>query len=139
MPGPTSGGYPAAPSSGGYAPVPTSGAHAPLPTSGYAPSATPWVATPAPDPVGACNALVGDPRYGGFARTLMIRPGGRWYDVIEVCRTGMVATPPTLPIDQQLYVTWVEHPHPDPSLAAVVFLSLRTGWSTVILCPRARW
>jgi hypothetical protein len=94
---------------------------------------------PRPDPLEPCAVLVSDPRYAGFARTLMVRPGGRWYDVFEVCRTGSVAPPPTLPGDLSLFVTWVEHPYQDPSLAAVVFLSLRTGWSTVVLCPRARW
>jgi hypothetical protein len=69
----------------------------------------------------------------------MIRPGARWYDVFEVCGTAGVAPPPTLPLDLQLFVTWVEHPHLDPGLAAVVFLSLRTGWNEVILCARARW
>ena len=92
-----------------------------------------------PDPVGPCTALATEPRYVGFARTLMVRPGGRWYDVFKVCRTGGAAPPPTLPPDLSLFVTWVEHPYLDPSLAAVVFLSLRTGWSTVVLCARARW
>jgi hypothetical protein len=92
-----------------------------------------------PDPVAACGALAIDPRYRGFPRALMIRPAGRWSDVVEVCRTATVAPPPTLPLDQQLFATWLEHPHPDPSLAVVVFLSLTTGWSAVLLCPRARW
>ena len=61
----------------------------------------------------------------------MSRPVGRWFEVAE-------AQPATLPIEIGLFVAWLEHPYPDPSLAAVVFLSLRTGWSAVVLCARAR-
>ncbi|HVV82185.1 MAG TPA: hypothetical protein VHE35_03870, partial [Kofleriaceae bacterium] len=138
---PPSSAYPVAPPStypaatGGYAAYGVASS-APSASAPIEYTSTPPMARP--DPLGACNALVGEPRYAAFARTLMIRPGGRWYDVVEVCRTGGVAPPATLPTDG-LYVTWVEHPHPDPSLAAVVFLSLRTGWSAVLLCPRARW
>ena len=68
----------------------------------------------------------------------MARPVGRWYEVIEVCQTAGVAQPATLPFELGLFVTWLEHPYPDPSLAAVVFLSLRSGWSSVVLCGRVR-
>jgi serine/threonine-protein kinase len=91
------------------------------------------------DPGAACLALATEPRHVAFARTLMVRPVGRWYQVAEVCRTGGVAPPAALPPESELYVSWTEHPHQDPSLAAVTFLSLRTGWSSVVLCPRARW
>ncbi len=118
------------------APYAAWGAYPGPPVAPVAPSQPPM---PRPDPLEPCTVLVTDPRFAGFARTLMVRPGGRWYDVFEVCRTGAVAPPPTLPNDLGLYVAWVEHPYGDPSLAAVVFLSLRTGWSTLVLCPRARW
>ena len=66
------------------------------------------------------------------------RAAGRWSEVAEVCSTAMVALPAAIANDFDLYVTWLEHPLPDPSLAAVIFLALRTGWSTVVLTPRAR-
>ncbi len=91
------------------------------------------------DPGAACLALATDPRHVAFARTLMVRPVGRWYQVAEVCRTGGVAPPAALPPESELYVSWAEHPHQDMSMAAVTFLSLRTGWSSVVLCARARW
>ena len=127
------------PSSGGFPPVAST--PAPMPSGAYAALSGPYPQPPMPppDPLIACSALINDPRYQGFTRTLMIRPGGRWYDLFEVCRTGGVAPPPTLALELSLFVTWVEHPYPDPSLAAVVFLALRTGWSTVLLCPRAHW
>jgi hypothetical protein len=90
------------------------------------------------DPRGGCAALVEDPRHAAFARTLMSRAVGRWFEVAELCQTAGVAQPATLPLDLSLFVSWLEHPYPDPSLAAVVFLSLRTGWSAVVLCARAR-
>jgi hypothetical protein len=83
-------------------------------------------------------ALVTDPRHGAFARTLMLRPPGRWFELAELCNTAHVAPPASIATDLGMFVTWVEHPYPDPSLAAVVFLSLRDGWSTVVLCPRVR-
>jgi hypothetical protein len=58
--------------------------------------------------------------------------------VAELCRVAQVAQPAVLPLDLGLFVAWLEHPYPDPSLAAVVFLSLRSGWSTVVLCARVR-
>ena len=85
-----------------------------------------------------CRALIEDPRHAAFARTLMARPAGRWYEVSELCSTARVAQPATLPLELGLFVTWLEHPYPDPSLAAVVFLSLRSGWDTVVLCGRVR-
>ena len=90
------------------------------------------------DPRSGCAALVEDPRHAAFARTLMSRPVGRWFEVSELCQTASVAQPATLPRELGLFVAWLEHPYPDPSLGAVVFLSLRTGWSTVVLCARAR-
>ena len=90
------------------------------------------------DPRGACAALVTDPRHSAFARTLMVRPPGLWFELVEVCRTALVAPPASIAAEIGLFVTWVEHPYPDPSLAAVVFLSLRNGWSSVVLCPRVR-
>ena len=90
------------------------------------------------DPRSGCAALVEDPRHAAFARTLMSRPVGRWFEVSELCQTASVAQPATLPRELGLFVAWLEHPYPDPSLGAVVFLSLRSGWSTVVLCARAR-
>jgi hypothetical protein len=119
---PASGGFPAAPITGGF------------PAAAPAPS----VAFASYDPRRGCAELVEDPRHAGFARTLMARPLGRWFEVIELCQTARVAMPAALPPDLSLFVTWLEHPYPDPSLAAVVFLSLRSGWSTVVLCARAR-
>ncbi len=87
---------------------------------------------------GPCAALVVDPRHGAFSRTLMLRSPGVWFELAEVCHTAQVAPPAAIATDLGLFVTWVEHPYPDPSLAAVVFLSLRSGWSTVVLCPRVR-
>jgi hypothetical protein len=90
------------------------------------------------DPRRACHALATDARHAAFPRTLMTRPSGRWYEVGEVCRTSGVAQPAALPPEDGLWVAWIEHPYPDPSLAAVVFLSLRTGWSNVVLSQRVR-
>jgi serine/threonine-protein kinase len=87
-----------------------------------------------PEPATACAALVTGDGRALFARALMVRPVGRWSLVAEVCQTAVVAAPASLPPD--LYVTWLPHPHDDPSVASVVFLSLRTGWSTVVLSPR---
>jgi serine/threonine-protein kinase len=108
----------------GPAPVPATGAHVP--------------ATGSFDLRGPCAALVVDPRHGAFSRALMLRPPGRWFELAELCNTAQVAPPAAIATDLGLFVTWVEHPYPDPSLAAVVFLSLRSGWSTVVLCPRVR-
>jgi hypothetical protein len=96
------------------------------------------VPAPAFDLRGPCEALVDDPRNSAFARTLMVRPPGFWYQLTEICNTSHVAAPAAIATDLGMFVTWVEHPYPDPSLAAVVFLSLRSGWSTVVLCPRVR-
>jgi serine/threonine protein kinase len=90
------------------------------------------------DPRGPCASLVSEPRHSAFSRTLMVRPPGRWFELTEVCHTAHVAPPASIAHELGLFVTWVEHPYPDPSLAAVIFLSLRTGWSTVVLCPRVR-
>jgi hypothetical protein len=87
---------------------------------------------------GPCTALVVDPRSTAFSRTLMLRPPGLWFELAEVCNTAQIAPPASIAMDLGMFVTWVEHPYPDPSLAAVVFLSLRSGWSTVVLCPRVR-
>ncbi len=117
------------------------------PTAAY-PPAPPPLSTPIPaapqityasfDPRSGCAALVEDPRHAAFPRTLMARPVGRWFEVAEVCQTARVAQPATLPMDLGLFVAWLEHPYPDPSLAAVVFLSLRSGWSSVVLCARMK-
>ena len=119
-----------------------------VPTGAYPPAAPPPLREPAPaappvtyasyDPRSGCAALVEDPRHAAFPRTLMARPVGRWFEVAEVCQTARVAQPATLPMDLGLFVAWLEHPYPDPSLAAVVFLSLRSGWSAVVLCARMR-
>lgn len=90
------------------------------------------------DPRSGCAALIEDPRHAAFARTLVPRPVGRWFEVAEVCQTAGAAQPATLPMEIGLFVAWLEHPYPDPSLAAVVFLSLHTGWSSVVLCARIR-
>jgi serine/threonine protein kinase len=117
------------------------------PTLHVALGAAPHAAAPAQPPVtatsffdlrGPCAALVVDPRHSAFSRTLMVRPPGLWFELAEVCNTAQVAPPASIATDLGLFVTWVEHPYPDPSLAAVVFLSLRSGWSTVVLCPRVR-
>lgn len=120
-----------------------------VPTGAYPPSPPqPLETAPGPvapkltyasfDPRSGCAALIEDPRHAAFARTLISRPVGRWFEVAEVCQTARVAQPATLPMELGLFVAWLEHPYPDPSLAAVVFLSLRTGWSAVVLCARMR-
>jgi len=91
-----------------------------------------------PDPAAACRMLASDPRCASFARTLMVRPPGRWSRVDELCHTAGIAAPASLAGELSLHATWLEHPHPDPSLASVVFVALRTGWSTVVLCRRSR-
>ena len=90
------------------------------------------------DPRSGCTALIEDPRHAAFSRTLMSRPVGRWFEVAEVCQTASVAQPATLPLDLGLFVSWLEHPYPDPRFASVAFFSLRTGWSIVVLCARTR-
>ena len=119
--------------------VPT-GAYPPAPPPPLPESlpAAPLITYASFDPRSACASLVEDPRHAGFPRTLMARPVGRWFEVAEVCQTARVAQPATLPMDLGLFVAWLEHPYPDPSLAAVVFLSLRSGWSAVVLCARTR-
>ncbi len=92
-----------------------------------------------PDAAAACAALVTDARHAGFARALMLRPAGRWFLVSELVHSAGVVTPAKLPEDPELYATWTEHPRQDPERAAVAFVSLRTGWSTVVPCHRARW
>jgi serine/threonine protein kinase len=87
------------------------------------------------DPRRACDSLVTEtPAFGPL---LMSRPAGRWYELVELCRTANVAQPAVLAPEDALWVTWIDHPYPDPSLASVVFLSLRTGWSHVLLTARA--
>jgi len=98
---------------------------------------TPRLTFTSHDPRAACTSLVVDPRHHNFLRTLLARPSGRWFEVGELCTTATVAPPAAL-VDEGLYATWLEHPLPDPSLASIVFLALRTGWSTVVLTPRAR-
>jgi len=133
---PSSGGYPASPS-GGYPASPSGGypaAPSTAPAAG-APGAIPYASY---NPRAGCSALIEDPRHAAFARTLMSRQLGRWFEVSELCLTAGVAMPATLPLDLGLFVSWLEHPYPDPGVAAVVFLSLRSGWSTVVLCARVR-
>ena len=81
-------------------------------------------------------SLVEDPRHAGFARTLLARPGGRWFEVSEVCQASDLTQPASTPFELGLMVAWLEHPFPDPGVVAVVFLSIRSGWSTVVLCGR---
>jgi hypothetical protein len=117
-----------------YATTTVPAAHPPVPTP--LPTATP---PPAPrDPDAACRMLASDPRCADFARALMVRPPGRWSQVSEVCRTAGIALPASLADELELHAAWLDHPHADPSLATVVFVALRTGWSTVVLCRRAR-
>jgi serine/threonine-protein kinase len=87
---------------------------------------------------GPCSALVVDPRHSAFPRILMTRPPGRWFELSELCAVAHVAPPASIAHDLGMFVAWVEHPYPDPNLAAVIFLSLRSSWSTVVLCPRVR-
>jgi hypothetical protein len=94
---------------------------------------------PAPEAASlACAGLVTDPRNAQFLATLLVRPPGRWSAVTELCQTSGIAVSPLLPAPP-LFVTWLEHPYLDPSMCAVVFLSLREGWSTSFLCARRRW
>jgi len=120
---------------GGYAVAPAEPADAAPPPTGAFPAA---VEVTSYDPRTGCHALIEDPRHAAFARTLMARPVGRWFEVAEICQTASVAQPATLPFELGLFVTWLEHPYPDPGQAAVMFLSLRTGWSSVVLCGRVR-
>ncbi len=90
------------------------------------------------DPAAACTALVTDPRHAAFLATLLVRPPGRWSAVAELCQTSGIAASPMLP-PAPLFVTWLDHPYLDPSVCAVVFLSLRDGWSASLLCARRRW
>ncbi len=85
----------------------------------------------------ACAALVNELRNTAFLATLLVRPPGRWSAVAELCQTSGCAPPPMLP-SPPLFVTWIDHPYLDPSVCAVVFLSLRDGWSTSLLCARQR-
>jgi len=126
------GGYPAAvamPSGGDLAPVTPTGGHAAVGVVGVVTSF---------DPRSGCHTLIEDPRHAAFARTLMARPVGRWFEVAEICQTASVAQPATLPFELGLFVTWLEHPYPAPGQAAVVFFSQRSGWSSVVLCARVR-
>ena len=104
------------------------------------PAASDQLAAPAPpDPAAtACAALVMDPRNAAFLATLLVRPPGRWSAVAELCATSGCAPPAMLPRGP-LFVTWLDHPYLDPSVCAVVFLALRDGWSTSLLCARTRW
>ncbi len=136
-PGPASGRFAAAPAPVDHGPA---ASQPPVVAPGIDTGRFAVAPTPAPiDPAAACMLLVTDPRYVTFARTLMLRPGGRWYDLFEVCQTAGVAPPPVLARADGLFVTWCEHPYHDPSLAAAIFLALRTGWSDIVLCARARW
>jgi serine/threonine protein kinase len=83
----------------------------------------------------ACNALVHEPRNARFLALLMVRPTAKWFNVMEVCETSGTAAPAELPV-QPLFCAWLEHPWADPSMVAVVFLSLRDGASTVVLTHR---
>ena len=108
-------------------------------TASHAPAApAPFTTASFFDLRAPCAALVTEPRHAAFSRTLMVRPAGVWFELSELCRTAQVAAPASVAAELSLFVSWVEHPYPDPSLAAVVFLSLRSGWSTVVLCPRQR-
>jgi hypothetical protein len=124
---------PAPPAGRGSSPVGSIGASTALP---FAPVTAPVSA--GLDPRAGCAALVEDPRHAAFARTLMARPAGRWFEVGELCQTASVAQPATLPVDLSLFASWLEHPYPDPGLATVIFLSVRTGWSVAVLCARVR-
>ncbi len=116
----------------------------PVPSSGRLDVAPPE-STPLPSGSGedlagmaACYALVTDVRHAAFLSTLLVRPSGRWFNVAELCTTGQVAAPATLP-PQPLFCCWLPHPWGDPSLVAVVFVSLRDGSNTVALCRRVSW
>jgi serine/threonine protein kinase len=91
--------------------------------------------TPVDPAAAACRALVEEPS-ARFVRALLVRPMGRWSAVEELCQTSTTSAPPSTP--PELHAAWLEHPHHDPSLAAAVFVSLRTGWSTTVLCQRIR-
>ncbi len=83
----------------------------------------------------ACSALVNEPRNARFLATLLVRPAARWFNVTEVCETSGTAPPMDLPL-QPLFCAWLDHPWADPSMVAVIFLSLRDGASTVVLTHR---
>lgn len=123
---------------------PGKSAASPLPASGRVdvapPEAMPTPSGSADELTGmaACYALVTDVRHAAFLSTLLVRPSGRWFNVAELCTTGQVAAPATLP-PQPLFCCWLPHPWGDPSLAAVVFVSLRDGSNTVALCRRVSW
>jgi hypothetical protein len=74
----------------------------------------------------------------GRTYVMMESLGVRAHPHVELCQTASVAQPAMLPMDLTLFVAWLEHSYPDPSLAAVVFLLLRTGWSVAVLCARVR-
>ena len=84
----------------------------------------------------ACGALVHEPRNARCKATLLVRPAARWFNVTEVCETSGTAAPIDLPL-QPLFCSWLDHPWADPSMVAIVFLSLRDGASTVILTHRS--
>jgi serine/threonine protein kinase len=86
----------------------------------------------------ACYSLVTDPRHRGFLATLLMRPMARWCNVWELCGASNTAPPATLP-PQPLFCSWLETPWADPSMVAVVFVSLRDGANTVALCRRVTW
>jgi hypothetical protein len=86
----------------------------------------------------ACYSLVTDPLHARFLATLLARPAGRWSNVAELCTASQTSPPATLP-PQPLFCTWLDHPWADPSMAAVVFVSLRDGSNTVALCRRDSW
>lgn len=86
----------------------------------------------------ACYALATDARHRNFLATLLVRPAGRWSDVVELCTTSQTAPPAALP-PQPLVCTWLEHPWAAPEMVAVIFVSLADGSNTVALCRRAAW
>jgi hypothetical protein len=86
----------------------------------------------------SCYALVTDPRHSSFLATLLVRPPGRWFNVAELCSTSGAAPPAALP-PQPLFCAWMDHPWADPSMAAVIFVSLSDGSNTVALCRRVSW
>ncbi|MCL4226219.1 MAG: serine/threonine protein kinase [Myxococcales bacterium] len=117
----------------------SSGPFVAVPPSTWPQASDQTTAPPAPDPAAAaCATLLNEPRSVAFLATLLVRPPGRWSAVAELLQTSACAAPALLPRGA-LFVTWLDHPYLDPSMCVVVFLSLRDGWSTSILCARQRW
>jgi len=146
VPAPGSGAYPAVqpvsvPISGqSVAPVPDSGGYPAVPPTPLAPPHSHAEDRSPYDPIhAACGALAADLRHAAFIATLLVRPRGQWYEVGELCQTSGTAAPAVLPARPSLFVSWLDHPYGDPSLAAITFLCLLDGWSAVFLVPRRRW